>query len=173
MRPLVYLLMAMALGGCSPALPPNIRNAPEVPISLAEAQQDPTRFEGRPVRWGGNILGVRNLATVTEIEVLARPLGSDGEPLADGATEGRFIAEVDGFLDPATYPEKHRLTVAGRFARMDTRRVGEYPYRYPILKTETLFLWTDPPPYRPYPRPGLWYDGWYYPGYGPWWYGPW
>ena len=156
MRLWVYLLVAVAVGGCSPALPPNIRNAPEVPVSLAEAQQEPARFKGQPVRWGGRILAVRNLERATEIEVLALPLGSEGEPVAEGATEGRFIAEVSGFLDPANYPEKQRLTVAGRLDRLDTRRVGEYPYRYPILKAETLFLWTDPPPYRPYPRPGPW-----------------
>lgn len=174
MRRMSYLLTATLLAGCAPALPLAIREAPEPPVTVAQAQQDPTRFIGQRVRWGGSILGVRNRPQVTEIEVLARPLGNDGEPRVDASGEGRFIAEVHGFVDPTEYPENRRLTVAGRIDRVETRSVGEYPYRFPVLAAETLFLWSEPLPPSPYPRRYPWpgYDAWYYPGYGPWW-GPW
>lgn len=165
--------LILALSGCvSSGIPGAIRTAPPRPLSVSQVQQAPDRFLGEPVRWGGTIIAVRNRAGTTEIEILSRPLSSDGEPRAEAPGNGRFIALLAGFADPAELPEKRLLTVAGHLARVERRPVGEYPYPYPVVAVEQRFLWPKPPP----PRPPYFYpDPWYHPWYRPWhpWYRPW
>lgn len=175
MRAIPALLLALVLAGCVSAVPEAIRSEPGEAVTVAEVQRDPKPFLGRRVRWGGTILAVRNRERTTAIEVLARPLSAGGEPKAKAPEQGRFIAELAGFLDPAEYPKDRLLTVVGRLERVETHPVGEYPYVYPVLTAATVHLWPEalPAPY-PYPYPYPWYDPWY-PWYGPWrpWRGPW
>ena len=76
------------------------------------------------------------------------------------------------------YPEKRLLTVTGSIVQVQTRPVGEYPYRYPIVAVEQHYLWPEqPPPSPPYYYPDPWFhplhDPWYWrghPGVRPPWY---
>jgi outer membrane lipoprotein len=178
--------VTLAVEGCASQVPAVIRgDAPGTafaPVSIEEVQRDPASHIGERVRWGGGILSVRNLPDTTEIEVLARPLASDGEPRADADPEGRFIARVPGFIDPATYPKERLLTVAGAILEVTTRDIGSYPYRYPVIAASSRYLWPAAaapersPWYYGYYGYGPWYrwpygpfyDPWYWPGYGPW-----
>jgi len=192
---LLLILWSLAVIGCSSGVPPAIRG--EIaegtlnPVSVEQVKHDAESYRGELVRWGGSIIAVRNLPRSTEIEVLSRPLDKDGEPraLADGT--GRFIGRVPGFIDPAEYVEDRLLTVVGLIEGVETRDVGEYPYRYPLVAISSHYPWPAPEPDSyPYAYPwtyggydyGPWYGygAWYGPGYGPWhgprfgpWYGPW
>jgi len=175
--------------GCSSNVPQAIRGNPAEgalkPVSVAQVQHGAGSYSGQRVRWGGSIIAVRNLSDSTEIEVLSRPLDGDGEPRADADGAGRFIARVTGFVDPAEYAKDRLLTVLGLVAGIETREVGEYPYRYPLIAVSSRYLWpeleSDPYPYGfPWPYGGYGYDPWYGPGFGRWygpgvrpWYGPW
>jgi len=173
MREIRLLLAVSVLAGCAASqVPEGIRERPIQPSTVAEAQQDPDRFVGRRVRWGGTIIAVLNREKTTEVEVLSRPLSAGGEPRADKPGEGRFIAVLQGFADPAEYPKDRLLTVTGRVEHIERRPVGEYPYPYPVVGVESRYLWPEPPP----PSPVYYYpDPWYYPWYRPWypWYRPW
>lgn len=174
-RPLHGLFAAclLALAGCATStLPPELHDAPTPDVSVAQVQADPVKYAGQAVRWGGVILEVRNLPAVTEIEVLARSLSDGGAPSADGAGQGRFIARIPGFLEPAEYPKDRRITVAGSVVGAETRKVGDYPYLYPVVTVRSHRLWADPVP-EPYWHGYPYYDPWYHPwGWGyPW--GPW
>ena len=169
------LLAALASASCSSSVPRTIRDTPTARLTVAEVQQAPDRAIGQRVRWGGNIIAVANLAESTQIEVLARPLDNDGEPRRDAEGQGRFIAELSGFVDPVEYPNDRLLTVVGPIAGLITRDVGEYPYRYPVVAVTSRYIWPEvealPYPYPPYP----WYGGYGYRSwYGPFdpWYGP-
>jgi outer membrane lipoprotein len=70
-------------------------------VELAQVQHDPARFTGQPVRWGGTIIAVHNHPDNTEIKVLARPLDPAGAPRAGSEGQGRFIARVGSFIEPA------------------------------------------------------------------------
>jgi outer membrane lipoprotein len=162
------------LFGCAARVPTDIRT-PEprvVPVSAVRAA--PERYLGTPVRWGGRILSVRNEADTTDIELLARPLDASGAPLVSDEAKselGRFIARFRGFLDPAAYPAERLLTVAGVVAGVETRDVGDYPYRYPVVRATGKHLWPEQAAAAPFADPwnGTWYDPWY----GRWDYGPW
>jgi outer membrane lipoprotein len=153
--------------GCATNPPAGLEDTlPRAP-SAGAVQADPGRYLGQPVRWGGEILSLRNHAASTEIEVYDRPLFNNAEPKPQGGDGVRFLARVGRFLDPAEYQPGKRLTVRGRVARAVTRAVGEYPYRYPVVDVEVSHLW---PVYRPPPEPAWFRD----PYYDPWWpWGPW
>jgi outer membrane lipoprotein len=177
---MAVLMSLAALMGCASQVPVAIRTAPADAPDPAQVRQDPARFTGHPVRWGGTIIGVENRPDHTDIEVLAHPLDRDGEPRAGGPEQGRFIARAAGFLDPAEYARDRLLTVAGAVTGVETRPVGDYPYSYPVVRIEDRYLWPKAPPPGAYPDPGfpVWYDPWYGPwyGFGPWpgpWVGPW
>lgn len=120
-------------------------------------------MEGARVRWGGTILGIENRADATWVEVLARDLSEEGRPAEEGRSEGRFIASVAGFLDPALYSSGRAFSVTGVIAGFETRMVGGFAYRYPIVKAERHALWELRREYEGYYR-----DPFYDPFYDPW-----
>jgi outer membrane lipoprotein len=165
--------VAVTAAGCAAGVPKAIREAPPTPVTPAQIRTGALEATaGQRVRWGGIILEVHNRERVTDIEILAYPLDSAGEPRTGASAEGRFIARVDRFVDPAEYPQERLLTVSGTFAGVETRPVGDYPYRFPVVDAEVLHLWPEPREVYPYPPwPYSWYDPWY-PFYRPW-YHPW
>jgi outer membrane lipoprotein len=160
----VGLIALVGLGGCASQPPAGLGPAPVGAPGTAEARDAPERYRDRHVRWGGEILALRNLADRTEVEIFERPLGDDARPQAGGSDGLRFIAVVAGFLDPAEYRVGDRITVLGRLDGVVDGAVGDYPYRYPRVRATQYHRW---PPADPDP-------GWRYrhdPFYDPWW--PW
>jgi outer membrane lipoprotein len=99
------------------------------------------RVEGKPVLWGGTVLRTTNLKDGTDVEVLGYPLDSDQKPQTDQQPLGRFIFQVKGYLEPATYAKDRLVTVVGRLSRSQTGKVGESDYTYPVIAAEQLYLW--------------------------------
>ena len=158
------VVLATLIAGCATA-PPALQGAPERSATPAQAAEHIDAFKGQRVRWGGTIAAVRNLANETEIAVVARPLQSDGRPDEDAASQGRFLARVKGFLDPAVYTEGRAFTVVGTVSGIETRKVGDYGYPYPTVEVSGHHLW-QPLPKATYPESEpFWYDPWYYPWY--------
>jgi outer membrane lipoprotein len=171
----VWLSVLLGLGavGCASNLPQGVREAPEAGPPLSAVRADPEAFMGRTVRWGGTIAQVQNRPQETCIEVVERDLRSGGRPLESGQSEGRFITCMNGFLDPAIYGQGRLLTVSGRIAATETGRVGEYPYRYPVVQAQSHHLWESEPE-RVYVEPdpfwgspwGFWPSPFLHPWYG-------
>lgn len=164
MKGAMLALLLLAVAGCATTVPESVRRPPADSPSLAQAHADPDRYRGRKVRWGGTIASVVNRSDETCIEVVGRELQSNGRPVEDDRSEGRFLACVKSFLDPAVYAEGRLLTVAGTLEGTETRPVGEYPYRYPRVRISAYQLWAP----LPEPRAGDWDPFW-----DPYWYGPW
>lgn len=172
-RPAAAAALVALLAGCAggATVPESIRNpATATPVTVGEVQTDPNRHVGQRVRWGGSIIAVNNHERSTDVEVLALPLEPGGAPRSGASAQGRFLARVQGFLDPAEYPKDRELTVVGMLTGVETRRVGEYPYSYPVLQVEARHLWPEPQPPSAYPVPGPWLNPWYDPWWP--WYGP-
>ena len=170
--PVLVLAAGVAIAGCATGVPEPIRSAPESAPSLAQVRDAPDEHEQARVRWGGEIVEVRNEADGTWLEVVERPLRRPGEPRDADASEGRFLARVDGFLEPATYAPGRRITVAGGIDGEVSGTIGDYRYDYPVVAVEAHHLW--PQQLDPAPRARRHYhdpwrcDPWYgHPGYGP------
>lgn len=163
---LLLALVALWLSACASKVPDGIRKAPPGSVSPAEARTDGQRLQGVAVRWGGVIAAVENLRDQTRLDVVARPLGSDGNPrAADAPNLGRFLAQAPGFLDPAVYRPGREITVRGTFVGTETRDIGDYPYRYPVVQVQQHYLWAEVRPaprhYDPMWHDPFWYDPWY------------
>ena len=127
-------------------------------VTLTDARQDPQSHEGALVRWGGVITEVENKPDSTLVLMVERELRDNEKPISDGASEGRFIARFQGFIDPLVYKTGRPLTVVGRLNGSRIRPIGEYDYRFALVEVRDSHLWSEPsktPVY--YPPPPVWY----------------
>ncbi len=115
--------------------------------------RDP-QARGTRVFWGGVIAEIRNLETVTHIQVIAFPLDAGGRPQPGAEPQGRFIVERRGFLEPAKYAPGREVTVVGEVITTLAGRVGQAPYRFPVVRPHQLHLW---PVERDTPRSRLYF----------------
>ena len=172
---LLCAVTAVLLGGCASVVPEAIRSAAPGNVQVTQVHEHPQQYRGTVVRWGGNIIRTRNERDHTVIEVVARNLDSDGRPLEEDRSLGRFLVKVHGFLDPAIYKPERKLTVRGRIEGVVEQAIGEYRYAYPVVQADDIYLWKPLPPpqaYPPYPYYNpIFYDPWYpwgWPYYRPW-----
>src|SRR5690606_40498409 len=87
-------------------------------------------------------------------------------------TNGRFIACRAGFYDPAVFEKNREVTFTGRIEGYETRRIGEYDYRFPRIAADVVYLWPrreDEYRYhhhhhyhRPFPPPPWRWWGWWW-----------
>lgn len=167
--PLLLLVSAM-LAACAANIPSVIRSEPAGNPPVAAVRADPQRFANVRVRWGGTIASVDNRAKETWIEIVSHDLASGGRPLENDRSQGRFMARIPGFLDPALFAKGRALTVAGVVAGQVTKLIGQYPYRFPVVKVQAYHLWQPLPQYQSPPYPPPWYyDPWYPYPYWPGW----
>lgn len=134
---LIFLLAAALLGACATQ---DETAAVDAPTPAAVASSD--RAVGQ-VHWGGQIVKVRNLRDRTLIEVLALPLNASGKPLTDEGPQGRFIVDKKGFLEPHKYAPDRLVEVRGHLNGFTDGKVGQSPYRYPVVISERVKLWPE------------------------------
>ncbi|KAA3621005.1 MAG: hypothetical protein DWQ08_14770 [Proteobacteria bacterium] len=128
---LILLAAALALTGCA-SQPLVDRGAVDLEASPEQAAAKETA--AGTVNWGGRIIALRSVGETTEFEILSYPLGSGGRPDTGGASDGRFIAVRDGFVDPLIYDEGRVVTLIGRIESFRDGTVGEQSYRWPVVK---------------------------------------
>jgi outer membrane lipoprotein len=158
----------MLMSACSSSIPVEIRQALDNAPDMAQVREQPHSYISQQIRWGGTILETENKQNSSLLTIIAFPLSDRGEPQTSAQSPGRFIAEVDEFLEPLVYSRDRLITLKGSIFKTETLKVGEYPYLYPVVDVEHYYLW----PIKQVPRyvdyPPYWrYDPWYYPGY-PW-----
>jgi outer membrane lipoprotein len=172
MRPVTttFLLGALALGGCA-TVPTPIAGTDFAPLTPQQATAQNAAHAR--VRWGGEIIKVEPKNDSTCFEVLARELYSDARPNRHDGSDGRFIACVKGFFDPAIYTRGRDLTVVGSVNGTEQHQVGDYNYTYAHVDADGVYLWPKRHDYV-----AGYYDPWYYGGpfwgpYSAWgWWGP-
>jgi outer membrane lipoprotein len=166
------LVLAVLLGGCATAFPPEVMRTVDTRVTVEALRSNPAAYQGARVMVGGDILATQPRPGQTETELLARRLLDDGSPEATDRSPGRLLLRTPDFLDPAVYAPGRRVTVVGTVAGAEERKIGEVPYRYPVITVERIRLWPQDilvaPAYYPWP----YYDPYFpwprYP-YGWWW----
>ncbi|WP_117233364.1 Slp family lipoprotein [Vibrio maerlii] len=145
---LITLLSLTLLAGCS-SLPESLITPSENVLidyaSVAEqssAVTEPSNGQSSQVaRLGGVIAKVSNAENRTRIEMVNLPISSAGKPDINKEPEGRFVAYVDGFVDPVTFSEGRLITVLGRVAPSEKGKVEEFVYQYPVIDADGYHLW--------------------------------
>jgi len=160
--------MVMIIAGCAtPMVPRNVMSSITQPPTLfREIQKNTDHYIGKTVLWGGTILKVTNYQETTSIEVLQEPTDSDGRHTTIEESQGRFLAEVKGYLDMEVYKRGRQISMTGKVKGQQEQPLGEGQgeYSYPMMAVEHIYLW--PETVRLYPVPAY---------YGPpmWWGGYW
>ena len=135
---------------------------------LASVRDNTTAHQNQHVVWGGQILATEVKQAYSLVTILAKPLDSDGEPVATDKSDGRFLARFTGFRDPAVFAAGRQITVAGTVQGSESRKIGEFEYHYPVISVVQYRLWPVPVA-RSYDD----YDYWWYEPWYPWYPYPW
>jgi outer membrane lipoprotein len=173
---LVCIVAVAVLGGCASVVPETIRTAAPDNVQIAQVREQPAQYRDTDVRWGGNIVSIRNERDHTVLEIIGRELDDEGRPREEDRSLGRFLAKVQGFLDPAVYKSEREVTVRGRVEGVVEQAIGDFHYSYPLVRADITYLWKPRPPltsypYYPYYHDPFFYDPWY--PWGPPYYRPW
>ena len=126
-------------------------------LTFERLKESATAYIGKVVILGGEVLKAKRLPAGTSIEILQLPLDGS-EPVADvQQSQGRFLALQKEFLDPATLVERPRVTIVGEVTGVQTQRLDDVEYTYPVLAVKDLKIWPDSngPGLRPGPRFGV------------------
>ena len=158
------ILLLLYLAGCSSNIPKNIESKPVTDITYKNVKEKPEAYLGQSVRWGGKIIEVVNKDQYSEVEILSSPLDSFGEPLDARDYSGRFLAKIEGFIDPEYYTKGRRITVFGTVASKVAGNIGEHEYQYPFVDVVEHHLWPKRSAFaRNRYYPDLLYPGFFHP----------
>lgn len=147
LRLAMIALGCVALSACATQSPVAGKFRPVTPRQA----QSTTVYNKLTVRWGGVLIHTQPQAKQTCFTVMGLPLTEQGWPVSrqGQANEGRFIACAHGFFDPQQYKPGRRITFIGKITGHRTRKVGGFPYHYPVMQASKVHLW----PKRRYRRP--------------------
>lgn len=137
---LTLLVSAVMQAACS-TMPNNLREAPEQSPLVSDVQAEPSAYLTDAVLWGGSIVEVSHANCETTIQVVSRPLSTNSRPVGKDQTHGRFLAVIEGFLEPEIYKEKRLLTVLGSIESVGADKIGELDYVFPVVRVREHHLW--------------------------------
>jgi outer membrane lipoprotein len=135
------LFVFFITAGCAPPFSKETLDTVNRNISFQELKKEPEKFKGTSVMLGGMIIGSKNTQEGALIEILQKPLDTDGRPLQTDSTEGRFLIRSDTFLDPAVYHEGRLITVVAEVIGRKELQLDDIMYAYPLLIVKDLHLW--------------------------------
>ncbi len=162
-----YVLLVLCLsvlGGCS--LMPKSLQGEYKNVTIDEAKQHNAEHA---VRWGGAIVRVENKDNKSVIEIVSTPLGLSGRPQDLEESTGRFLAVVEGFIDPLIYKKGREITVVGLTSGVIDGKIGEMSYPFAVISVTSYHLWRERPyypnyyyHYRHHSYPSYWHYGFFY-----------
>ncbi|GAM55614.1 starvation lipoprotein slp paralog [Vibrio ishigakensis] len=139
-KTLFVLALALFLSGCA-SLPESLKTEDQNLVTDYQTWINAPQESLTTVRLGGVIAKVDNEAERTRIEVVNLPIENNGKPDINVEPEGRFVAYIDGFVDPVTYSKGRLVSILGNSDGYELGKVGEYEYRFPVMKASGYHLW--------------------------------
>ncbi|PLX93555.1 MAG: hypothetical protein C0621_07180 [Desulfuromonas sp.] len=154
-RTLLLLLLPLLLAGCSHVLSPPALERVDHNLTFKRVKAAPEEHLGTTLLLGGVILSCAAEQESSTLEIFRWDLDQWGEPIALDEEAGRFLVQVERFLDPALYSRGRMITLTAHVAGKEERE-WEYGirYTYPLLSGEELYLWPTPLRYMLYTTMG-------------------
>jgi outer membrane lipoprotein len=149
-RKLLLATVVPLLIGCAPVISRNVLKDVNESVDFQVVVENPDKYRGETILLGGDIIETQPLPNKTVIIVLQRPLEFGDKPTSGVVSQGRFIVEAPGFLDPAIYSQGRKVTLVGSVSGKEERPLGNTSYVYPIIASKELYLW---PMEEPWDRP--------------------
>jgi outer membrane lipoprotein len=110
-------------------------------VDYSQAKSSSSQVIGQKARWGGVIAAVKNNANNTMVEVVNFQLSGSLRPKPGDETQGRFRLYFNGLLDPVIYKEGRSVTAVGTISEVETGKIGDHEYQFPVLKDASVHLW--------------------------------
>ncbi|MFH1241891.1 MAG: Slp family lipoprotein [Pseudomonadota bacterium] len=166
----IIVIGAIIWAGCAHVISKDVLQQVNRGIDFAELRENPSAYSGEMVLLGGVIVKTRYQQDRTLLEIYQTAMDREDRPIGLDVSEGRFLAEYDGFLDSEIYRKGRRVTIAGMVEGERIMKLGEIDYHYPYLIIREIHLWKEEPEiYQPYP----WYPMGPWGRWGPWYYPYW
>jgi len=142
--------LVIALAACVGGISKEARSQVTYAGPFDALQQQPEKYIGETVIWGGKVIATEAQDKATEMIVLQLALGAQDRPIDNDQSQGRFIVRSSRFLDPAIFPQGTLITVVGAVKGAQVRAIGQMAYRYPVMDVTEIKKW--PPGADPSPR---------------------
>jgi outer membrane lipoprotein len=139
MRILIPVFTCLLLAAC--ATGPKPLRGEYSNITPSQAAKDNT--VNAKIRWGGRIVAVNNQAQRSCFEIVGQDLYGSARPQSMDRSIGRFIACRSGFYDPDVFKAGREVTITGAIDAFESRKIGEYDYRYPMVSADVVYLWPE------------------------------
>jgi len=137
----IVVIIAALLGACA-VVPPfpqeallNVDRTMTPELAARDAARDVQ------VLWGGVIIGSINLPDHTDFNVLFYPLDKSQRPDLDKPPQNRYIVRYTSYLETMVYAPGREITVLGSLQGVEDGKVGDAPYRFPVIKADKIYLW--------------------------------
>jgi len=140
----ISIVFFLVILGCVAPFSKGMRKQVDRSVTFSMLLSDPERYKDKIVILGGEVIATSPLENNTEVEILEKPLGWDWRPQTEGA-QGRFILEVNKFLDPMVWKQGREVTVLAKVAGQKEGKIGEKAYIYPVLEAIEWRLWVPMP----------------------------
>jgi outer membrane lipoprotein len=139
----IYLVacMLLLLSACAVTPPFSDDLLHGVNRSMQPEQAVKDNVKDVQVMWGGVIVKATNTEDHTDFAVLFYPLDSSQRPDRGQPAKSRFIVRYHGYLETMVYAPGREITVLGKLQGVEEGKIGDAPYRFPVLNAEQLHLW--------------------------------
>ena len=161
---MLLFLAAATLLSCAPVISRDLMDTGIRNVTLSEVIQKPDLYRGKLFILGGVIVNTSVTPEGSLIEAYYVAVDSQGY-LTGGAGERYFaiLPKNSGALNPQTYRNGKRITVAAEFVRVREDILNKSGHPDPFFEVRQIYLWEERPNDYRYP-PGFYWR------YGPtWW----
>ncbi|MGQ0286273.1 Slp family lipoprotein [Pasteurellaceae bacterium 22721_9_1] len=139
-RKICAIFTALLLASC--VNPPAGLEKDEFTITrLSQIKADDYSCHCKQVRLGGKVLSATALKKQTKLEILSLSVSSlSAKPILDSQSDGRFIAYVEGFIDPEQVKNQY-VTIKGVLASQEKGKIDLADYVYPVINATAFKQW--------------------------------
>jgi starvation-inducible outer membrane lipoprotein len=137
---LIFFLAGLA--GCMHSISKGVMATVDKDRTFSAVIQDPEANVGSTVLWGGVIEKVFHESGETKLIVSQAPLNSKGYPQTE-ATDREFVAHTPQFLDPQTFHNGMKVTIAGEIDGVEEKELGPEKDPRPMVRVIEIHAWTE------------------------------
>lgn len=137
---LIFTALSLVLSGCVSA-PQGLEPKQFDVLNLNKLQPQDYDCRCVKVRLGGKVISATALKNQTKVEVLNQTVAYfSAKPIIDSHSNGRFIAYLNGFVDPENLKDQY-ITIAGVLSGKEQGKIDQADYRYPVVQAHQYRLW--------------------------------
>lgn len=136
-------LVCWGLMGCAQAISREGLARVDEDLPFALLREEPQLHLGKTILLGGMIIEAENHSDRTVLVVVHHGLGLAQKPDPQRGSGGRFLFQVQEFLDPAIFRSGRLVTVLGEVAGTEMRSLQDSTNEYPVIAGSEIYLWPD------------------------------